>query len=433
MEPRKLVRRHCGVASRSRVSRRRRRDSPCQRRQRGPLQQPIRILLHGRRLDDDGLRADGKIPRHQIAFALFAAARVLQLRPEREPLGSSLRIDELAGAVERIHVAHLLHAAGRCAGRSLHRILRDLHRQPGVHDGDRVCRLHLISLGGDDGRQLHPGHGDLQLDCRSGAGDQRIGCLRPPSGRRLAHRVAQARNMKSRLLHPQQPLDTGFTLVELLVVMAIIAVLAAVAIAASGSAVAKSAAAECATNLRSLGAGLQLYCADHGGSFPRSYHSAGASREPGWAASIAPYLGTPEATATEDWKTLFNSFFRCPADKNSDPRVYSYGLNVFFELDPDGDDYVGAPASWRRTVAIPNPSRTIMLAEVASASGGMTADHFMCHQWSSVNAAKNAVAHERHSGKSNFLFVDGHVETLPIADTFTSKTHNRWNPSTAGN
>lgn len=239
--------------------------------------------------------------------------------------------------------------------------------------------------------------------------------------------------MRGRRLHPQRPLGAGFTLVELLVVIAIIAVLAAVAVAASGSAQSKSAATGCASNLRNLGAALQLYCADHGGAFPRSFHSAGAFREPGWAASIAPYLGSPEATSMDDWKNVFSKFFRCPADKNSDPMIFSYGLNVFFELDPDGDDYVGAPATWRRTVAVSNPSRTILLAEVASAGGGMTADHFMCHQWSSVNAAKNAVAHERHSGKSNFLFVDGHVAMLPVAETFASRTKNFWNPSTAGN
>lgn len=238
--------------------------------------------------------------------------------------------------------------------------------------------------------------------------------------------------MKNLRFHPQQPVGAGFTLVELLVVIAIIAALAAMAVAASASAQAKSSVAECAASLRNLGAGLQLYCVDHGGTFPRSFHSAGAYREPGWAASIAPYLGAAEAASAEEWKKIFNKFFRCPTDKNSDPMIYSYGLNVFFELDPDGDDYVGAPTSWRRTLAIQSPSRTILLAEVGSGAGGMTADHLMCHQWSSVNAAKNAVAHERHSGKSNFLFVDGHVETLPVSNTFKSRTENLWNPSTAG-
>ena len=224
----------------------------------------------------------------------------------------------------------------------------------------------------------------------------------------------------------------AFTLIELLVVIALIAVLASLVVVASASVRTKGSTAKCISNLRNLGAGLQLYAADHGGCFPRSFHSAGANREPGWAASIASYVGGTEASSMTEWKTVFNKFFRCPADTNSDPMVYSYGLNVFFELTPDGDDYAGAPASWRTVSSVAAPSRTILLAEVKSDGGNMGGDHFMCHQWSSAGAAKNAVAHDRHSGRSNFLFVDGRVATLAIEDTFISRAENLWNPSSAG-
>jgi hypothetical protein len=40
--------------------------------------------------DDDGVCADGEIPRDQNAFVLLAAARVLQLCQRAEPLGSDL-------------------------------------------------------------------------------------------------------------------------------------------------------------------------------------------------------------------------------------------------------------------------------------------------------------------------------------------------------
>jgi prepilin-type processing-associated H-X9-DG protein len=109
---------------------------------------------------------------------------------------------------------------------------------------------------------------------------------------------------------------------------------------------------------------------------------------------------------------------------------YSYGLNVHFELDPEGDDYAGSPATWRRTAAVPHPSRTILLAECMPS---LYADHFMCHQWSSLKAARTATAHTRHAGRSHFLFLDGHVERLPIESTFDpAKAVNRWNPSLAG-
>ena len=220
----------------------------------------------------------------------------------------------------------------------------------------------------------------------------------------------------------------AFTLIELLVVIAIIAVLAALVVGASGSARARAAGAACAANLSQLGNGLQLYCADHGGQFPRSFHSAGANGEPGWQTSIGPYLGTSGGSADPGVPA---KIFRCPADTNADRTAGSYGLNVFFELTPDGDDYAGAPASWRTTMCVTAPSRTILLAEVRSA-GGMGADHFMCHQWSSAGAAKNAVAHDRHGGRANYLFVDGHVGSLPVEETFNSRTKNLWNPSLAG-
>jgi prepilin-type processing-associated H-X9-DG protein len=56
----------------------------------------------------------------------------------------------------------------------------------------------------------------------------------------------------------------------------------------------------------------------------------------------------------------------------------------------------------------------------------------MCHQWSGIPAARNAVAWDRHSKKSNFLFVDGHVEALPVEATFNPGAGiNLWNPSLA--
>ncbi len=221
----------------------------------------------------------------------------------------------------------------------------------------------------------------------------------------------------------------GFTLVELLTVLAIVVVLAAVVIPATLDAGKRSQAATCAGKLRNLGGAVHLYCQDHGGAFPRSFHSAAPHREPGWAASIAPYLGAPVIKTPEEWKPVFHRLLRCPADTNSDAATYSYGLNVFFELDPAGDDYEGTPATWRCSAQVPTPARTILLGETKASSFG---DHFMCHQWSGQAAVTNAVAFDRHQRKANFLFVDGHVERLAATETFTSERRNLWNPSLAG-
>ena len=227
----------------------------------------------------------------------------------------------------------------------------------------------------------------------------------------------------------RHPGPRGFTLVELLVVVVLVASLAAISLSTVQSSLRKAKAVQCMSKLKSLGVATILYAQENQNQLPRSFHSAGAHRQPGWAASIAPYLGVSDEQINRDWTGVFNEYFRSPADSSTDPAVYSYGLNVYFELDPEGDDYLGSPATWRRLSQIPTSTNTILMGQTRPVIYG---DHLMCHQWSGLQAAKNALNHEIHDGKSNYLFVDGHVETLPVEKTFDpSRQLNRWNPSLA--
>ena len=221
----------------------------------------------------------------------------------------------------------------------------------------------------------------------------------------------------------------GFTLVELLVTIVVVVALAALSLGAVRRSMRKADMLRCASKMKALGSATILYTQDHDGRFPRSFHSAGAYREPGWAASIAPYLGVSEAEIEHSWEIVFNTHFRSPVDKTTDVFIYSYALNVHFELNPDGDDYQGAPNTWHAFHQVPSPGGTILFAQPKPVRFG---DHLMCHQWSGIQAAKNALNHEIHDGKSNFLFVDGHVETLPVEETIDpARNLNRWNPSLA--
>ena len=225
------------------------------------------------------------------------------------------------------------------------------------------------------------------------------------------------------------PRSRGFTLVELLVVVAVLAVVAGLATPTLRSALRRATAIRCAAKLNALGAATLLYTQDHDGQLPRSFHSAGAHGQPGWAVSIAPYLGIADSQIQSNWPGVFNANFRSPVDSAIDPFVYSYGLNVHFELDPDGDDYQGSPATWRRLGQSPAPGSTILMGQTRPVRFG---DHLMCHQWSGLQAAKNALNHAIHTGKANYLFLDGHLETLRVEDTFDPSRHiNRWNPSLA--
>jgi prepilin-type processing-associated H-X9-DG protein len=188
-------------------------------------------------------------------------------------------------------------------------------------------------------------------------------------------------------------------------------------------------AVKCASKRKLLGTATILYTQENQGEFPKSFHSAGAHGQPGWAASIAPYLGIAESQIENHWTDVFNDHFRSPADPSTDPFIYSYGFNVHFELDPNGDDCTGSPTTWSRLHHVPSPAATILMGQTKPVRFG---DHLMCHHWSGIQAAKNALNYKIHDGKANYLFVDGHVETLPVEATFDpTRKINRWNPSLA--
>jgi len=227
---------------------------------------------------------------------------------------------------------------------------------------------------------------------------------------------------------PPRAASLGFSMIELLVSISIVAILAALISSGVQGATKKAKAALCLAKMKNLGHGILQYTQDHN-EYPRSLHSAaGAGKQP-WAKAILPYMGYPATPSDPEWAAIFEKVYRCPSDKNKDVNIYSYALNVHYELTPDGDDYDGSPATWRKPINLERPGSTILLAEPKAV---YFADHLMCHQWTSANGAANAVDAKRHAGKANYLFADGHAETLPITSTFDpGKGINRWNPGLA--
>jgi prepilin-type N-terminal cleavage/methylation domain-containing protein/prepilin-type processing-associated H-X9-DG protein len=211
----------------------------------------------------------------------------------------------------------------------------------------------------------------------------------------------------------------AFTLIELLVVIAIIAVLAALLLPALSRAKESARATQCLGQMRQLGLAVRLYADDNDDTFPRSQHSAYAHAELPWERTLAPYLGS---TLTA-WTNLLNGIYHCPSDRRTTP--WSYGQNVYFELGPD-DDYIGKPATWRRTMNMPRPTATVLHAENTS-----TADHIMPNFW--VNLADTVdVAAQRHNGRANYNFADGHAQARRFREVFDPASGvDAWNPLTA--
>ena len=182
--------------------------------------------------------------------------------------------------------------------------------------------------------------------------------------------------------------ESGFTLMELLVVVSIIAVLAALAVPAVSGALAKSNDAKCLGNLRQLYVGSRMYAADNDGMLPME---TGA-----FHANVFPYL-YPDVP-TSEWGTngalnrrRFGAFC-CPSDPEPRAGKLSYGMNGLRK---------GEEAKF---FAI--SSKAILIADSSTAIKDP-----MPYQLD--NTCNLDVGTARHSGgKDNFVFLDGHVETI---------------------
>jgi len=219
----------------------------------------------------------------------------------------------------------------------------------------------------------------------------------------------------SRRRGPASGVRGGFTLVELLVVLAVIALLAALLLPALFRAKESARTTQCLNQMRQLGMAVRLYADENGDTFPRSQHSAFAYGELPWERSLAPILGS----STTAWTNLLTGIYHCPGDRRATP--WSYGLNVYYELGP-GDDYIGRPETWRHLAQVPHPSATILFAENNS-----SADHLMAQFWYSPTDAVDLAA-TRHSGRANYTLADGHASLLPLHGVFDPPQLDLWNP-----
>ena len=100
----------------------------------------------------------------------------------------------------------------------------------------------------------------------------------------------------------------AFTLIELMVVVAIIAILIAILVPSLSRARQQAYQIKCMANLKNIGLGMFLYVQDQSGSLPAL---SGQGRDLGfWPAQVARYARVKRSRAGSR-----DGFFRCPADE----------------------------------------------------------------------------------------------------------------------
>jgi len=225
---------------------------------------------------------------------------------------------------------------------------------------------------------------------------------------------------------PSRASAAAFTLLEMLVVAAIMALLLAILLPSLAKARSAAKAVACLSNLRQLGMAAQMYADTHQDAIVDS----------GLPHSGLPSL--PEQAEQSWFYTLKRGYrnelvARCLEDRSpywtqdlpeSDPPVrrrVSFAQNDYLTGDLPGWEMFNRRARIRR------PATTILFAELAETGAWAASDHIHVELWlfNPLHEARQQIALDRHIGRANYVFVDGHAETLRFEQTFAVRAIHR--------
>jgi len=205
----------------------------------------------------------------------------------------------------------------------------------------------------------------------------------------------------------------GFSLLELLVVISIIAVFASILAPVYVNAKKSAARSKCQSNLRQIANAFELYTSDHAGCYPNlnnQYLWAGFY----WREPIRKYV----ARSKSDDK---NSVLSCPSDPTP-PGIYaatSYAYSASFYMTPEqvnaieNNDYIRAkfaatnpklPCTTMKTSAVKFAKKKVLVAEYWT----LHSDNPKVGWYDDLETTGN----DPWSGARNYLFADGHVVYL---------------------
>lgn len=228
--------------------------------------------------------------------------------------------------------------------------------------------------------------------------------------------------------------STGFTLVELLVTIAIVIVLAALAFVVSTRTISKARSAADMADLRQHGIGLAGVAAA-AGKFPMSQEGTGDGRY--WMDRIREEQGGPstlrDSYTVDDVEPFVSRRLNTPIPTDTDQfdlrRLKHYAAVeaiLPWRQDAGNTPYYGVPV-----VAVKRPAELIMLIDAQGKEdldnchinlwGDYRSRWFLGQTWPKADKEDNGneVVPEasgaidyRHDGRAHAVFADGHVEAL---------------------
>ena len=262
----------------------------------------------------------------------------------------------------------------------------------------------------------------------------------------------------------------GFTLVELLVVISIIALLLAMLLPALGAAVEAARIAKCGSHMRQVVLGFHGYASDNAETFsPASFKDTSVGFDRTWDDYIDEYIGGVRTRAQKDGgagngadKDTWLDLLGCPSDPAQPddwPFPFTYAMvragddnqvtSTHFKTPRGIGSEAQIPNPWanptnvppraiRLTADVPVPNQTLALVELSQPLHANGVDLFIGggrkpgRRWGSSaseipwlipgthsNGNGGQPFHRGDSYIRNYAYVDAHVELKHLYDTFS--------------
>ena len=208
-------------------------------------------------------------------------------------------------------------------------------------------------------------------------------------------------------------LGSGFTLVEMLIVIAIIGILASLLMPALSRAQATAKQIDCASQLRQIGIAQHSYAGEYQGSFALGWVSTDPKN---WQDRIGAFLGISSYRA---------GLLQCPAvDRNLINTALgnwkrTYGSNTFMEN-----------GKWKyKRIRVPAPSRTILSVDIGPSGQEYAITSDLYYVWGDASSASwsdLARPQTRHIEGANVLFCDSHVQRMISPELTLAAGYWKW-------
>jgi len=239
----------------------------------------------------------------------------------------------------------------------------------------------------------------------------------------------------------------GFTLVELLVVIAIIAILMAILMPALQRARKQGKEAVCKSNLHQWGLIWSMYCDDNDGYFCGTVMGDWPRGE--WVIALRPLYDTKRGILKCPMATkrlpgggnqggTFNTYRMGGGGVGDRREEGSYGVNCWIYKPRPGQTIIqGRPTkhNWK-TKDVEGAYRIPVFADTMWRGGGPMEEGTKGDppqfdgQWLGAGHEMKHFCIDRHNGSTNFLFMDWSVRKVGIKELWTLKWHRNFN--TAG-